>query len=124
MTNEELDRCHYLVQIPANPIYPSLNLAMAVQIMAYEIQMARLQTSQPSSTNEIESVDVKDMERFYEHLETTLSEIEFFNPKNPRKLMRRLRRYFNRSRPNVSEMNILRGILTAAQKKARDNKSL
>jgi tRNA C32,U32 (ribose-2'-O)-methylase TrmJ len=55
------------------------------------------------------------MERFYEHLEQALLDIHFLNPEQPRKLMTRLRRLFNRARPDQNEMNILRGILSAAQ---------
>ncbi|MGI9303896.1 MAG: tRNA (cytosine(32)/uridine(32)-2'-O)-methyltransferase TrmJ, partial [Gammaproteobacteria bacterium] len=63
--------------------------------------------------------DVEDVERFYEHLEKTLIELEFLYPNNPRHLMRRLRRLFQRARPSQKEVQILRGILTAAQRRPR-----
>jgi len=116
LTNEEMQRCHALVHIPSNPEYASLNLAQAVQVLAYELLMAAL----GSDGQEVSSlgwvpVDAGQMERFYQHLEQTLLDIRFLNPKQPRKLMMRLRRLFNRARPDQNEINILRGILTAAQ---------
>jgi len=113
LTNVELDRCHYMLHVPTAGDYGSLNLAQAVQIVAYELQMARAAPSprvaaDPPPTHE-------DMARFYEHLEQALTDIGFLDPDNPRQLMRRLRRYFNRSEPSAVELNILRGILRAAR---------
>lgn len=120
LTNAELDRCHVRLAIPANPDYSSLNLVSAVQVICYE-----LRCSAPGSRPETEAealpvsgdqpVSAEDMERFYEHLEQVLVEIEFLNPAHPKKLMRRLKRLFNRAAPVANEMNILRGILTAVQ---------
>lgn len=127
LTNDELGRCHHLVHIPTDPDYSSLNLAAAVQVVSYELRMAcggqSLVTSQdvvekPPQTDEA-LAPAEDMARFYAHLEQTLVEIGFLDPANPRIMMRRLRRLFNRARPNVVEMNILRGILTASQKAKR-----
>lgn len=117
LTNDELDRCHLRVSIPANPDYPSLNLACASQVLAYELRCA-----QGDSTEFVDNespVGADDMERFYQHLEEVLVEIDFLNPEHPKKLMRRLRRLFNRSAPIANEMNILRGILTAVQDRLR-----
>lgn len=118
LTNEELGRCHQLVHIPSNPDYSSLNLAAAVQVLCYELRMAieadNKAASSEASKESLATAD--DMERFYEHLHETLVDIEFLDPENPRIMMQRLRRLFNRSRPDEVEMNILRGILTAAQK--------
>jgi len=112
LTNDELDRCHYLVQIPTNPDYPSLNLAAAVQVVAYELRMAAgLSLSRPENKHRYATVE--EMERFYRHLEATLIAIDFLDADNPRQLMRRLRRLFARARPNENEVNILRGVLTA-----------
>ena len=109
-------RCHFLVNIPANPDYSSLNIAQAVQIMAYELRMAALGVADveqaPSDWN---PVDDEQMERFYDHLEQTLLDIRFLNPRQPKKLMMRLRRLFKRARPDQNEINILRGILKASQ---------
>ncbi len=117
LTNEELALCHYLMHIPSNPDYGSLNIAAAVQVMTYELQMAsRAPGAVASGGDEEPPVAAEEMERFYSHLRETLVDIGFLNPDNPRVMMRRLRRLFNRARPNQVEMNILRGILTAAQK--------
>jgi TrmH family RNA methyltransferase len=114
LTNEELDRCHYLVQIPANPDYPSLNVAAAVQVISYELRMVTgLSLQRPGSRHRFATTE--EMELFYQHLEETLVAIEFLDAGNPRQLMRRLRRLFGRARPNANEINILRGILTSIQ---------
>ena len=118
LTNEELDRCHYLVQIPTNPDYPSLNVAAAVQVIAYELRMAAgIPAEKMEKNHRFATAD--EMELFYQHLESTLTGIDFLNPENPRQLMRRLRRLFGRVRPNENEINILRGILTAVDQKTR-----
>ena len=122
LTNEELDRCQAVVSIPANPDYPSLNLAAAVQILAYEIRLSALagerrdeeggDDAQARSTRE-------DMQRFYEHLERVMIETRFLDPAKPRFLMRRLTRLFNRAQPDENELNILRGILTSVERLRR-----
>jgi TrmH family RNA methyltransferase len=118
LTNEEVDKCQSLVTIPGNPDYCSLNVASAVQILAYEIHLAALakengMPGEDSGHNAPSPAD--DMERFYEELEKVLIKIGFLDPGNPRKLMRRLRRMFARTGPDSNELNILRGILTAIQ---------
>ena len=114
LSNEELDACHYLLHVPTAADYGSLNLAQAVQIVAYELRMVNLAASEPAAPAEPMPAH-EDMARFYEHLEQSLTDIGFLDPANPRLLMRRLRRFFNRSRPTALELNILRGILKAAQ---------
>lgn len=116
LTNEELASCHYHVYIPCNPNFPSLNIAAAVQIIAYELFNVINHESMADQLAASQIVSVADMERFYQHLEETLIALEFLNPKNPRQLMRKLRRLFNRVAIEQNEMNILRGILTAAIK--------
>ena len=119
LTNEEMQRCQYLVNIPSNPAYSSLNLAQAVQIMGYELRVAAMGgagVSQPPK--DWEPVDAAQMEGLFEHLEQTLLDIRFLNPKQPKRLMMRLRRLFNRARPDQNEINILRGILKASQESA------
>jgi TrmH family RNA methyltransferase len=110
-----MDRCQYLVRIPANPDYSSLNLAAAVQIIAYEVRMAGLSQAGDVAGEQPQRVpvDSAEMERFYRHLEQVLVELDFLDPENPRQLMRRLRRLYSRAGPDSNEMNILRGILTA-----------
>lgn len=119
LSNEELERCHALVHIPSNPNYSSLNLAQAVQVLAYEVYMARQGGEWQGSPPEAPPCSAAEMERFYAHLEQTVIELGFLDPANPRQLMRRLRRLFQRIQPDNNEMNILRGILSAAQDKAR-----
>ncbi len=123
LTNAELDRCQYLVQIPTNPEYSSLNLAAAVQVLAYELRMAVSAEVPPAPAAAADEADgpasAAELEGLYGHLEQTLVELDFLAPDNPRQLMRRLRRLFNRSRLERMEVNILRGILSAAQKASR-----
>ena len=107
------------VAIPANAEYPSLNLVSAVQVICYELLYSslNLQSPETAATRSLEDqpASAEDMERFYEHLEKVLVEIDFLNQAHPKKLMRRLKRLFNRAAPAANEMNILRGILTAVQ---------
>ena len=119
LSNAEMDRCQYLVRIPANPDYSSLNLAAAVQIIAYELRMAGLSEAGDVAGEQPQRVpvDSPEMERFYRHLEQVLVELDFLDPENPRQLMRRLRRLYSRAGPDSNEMNILRGILTSTQHK-------
>ncbi|MEG0862701.1 MAG: tRNA (cytosine(32)/uridine(32)-2'-O)-methyltransferase TrmJ [Pseudomonas sp.] len=128
LTNEELQRCHFHVHIPSDPDFSSLNLAAAVQVLAYEVRMAWLAAEgQPSKVEKFEVTSVRsgelatmdEMELFYEHLEKTLVDIGFLDPEKPKHLMPRLRRLYGRSSVNRSEMSILRGILTETQKVAR-----
>ncbi len=115
LSNAEIDHCQYLVRIPTNPAYGSLNLAAAVQIIAYEILVAHETGQETEAVAELVPVSAGELERFYAHLEQTLIELEFLDPANPRQLMRRLRRLYNRARPDENEVNILRGMLAAAQ---------
>ncbi len=117
LTNAELDCCHYLVHIPCNEQFSSLNLAAAVQVLAYEIFSAQ-QAEPPTNSDDQDEPPVNqlEMQRFYHHLEETLVNIDFLDPDKPKKLMRRLYRLFNRAQPQQTEVNILRGILTAVDK--------
>lgn len=112
LKNAELDRCNALVYIPSNPEYNSLNLAMAVQVIAYELRMASDSDVKPDEFEALPA-SAQDIELFYEHLERVLLTSGFLNPSNPRTLMRRLRRLYNRARLDQNELNIMRGILTA-----------
>ncbi|NCX94593.1 MAG: tRNA (cytosine(32)/uridine(32)-2'-O)-methyltransferase TrmJ [Gammaproteobacteria bacterium] len=129
LTNEELERCHYHVHIPCNPEYRSLNLAMAVQVLAYECRMALLGSDSkgftleerfPLSRRAAREVlaSSAETEGLYQHLNTTLQKIGFIDPRNPRKLLSRLRRLFQRAQVTQVEVNILRGILTAVETKS------
>ncbi len=121
LTNRELELCHCLLHIPANPAFSSLNLAAAVQVVSYEMRLAMEQPRLPASEEggETAAATAEELAGFYRHLEQALLEIGFLDPANPRQLMRRLRRLFNRARLERMELNILRGILSAAQKSSR-----
>ena len=120
LTGREVSRCGAIGMIPANPDYASLNLGAAVQIFAYEVrQAAEAVASYPQETHEAASYE--EVEFFFRHLEQTLYDIQFLDPKQPKRLMQRLRRLFHRARLEKEEINILRGILSAAQKPTRDN---
>ncbi len=127
LTNEEVDRCHATTLIPANPGYSSLNLAQAVQVIAYEVRRTALPEQvevankkyQPGLHERYAPPTAEEMERFYEHLQRILLSTGFLDPANPRMLMRRLRTYFNRSGPDRNELNILRGILTSIEQPKR-----
>ncbi|MCH4810771.1 RNA methyltransferase [Vreelandella neptunia] len=121
LTNAELQRCHAHVHIPTNADFSSLNLAAAVQVLAYECRMAWLsQVDAPAvETNADDDLATHaELERYFEHLERTLIGIDFHDPDQPRQLMARLRRLYLRARPERMEMNILRGILSATEKAA------
>ncbi len=112
LSNADLDLCDTLLTIPANPDYSSLNLAMAVQIVTYEIRAARTD-KWPEYEPDLPPATRGELEYFYAHLERVLTDVRFLDPDNPRHLMRRLRRLFTRAGVDKNEINILRGILTA-----------
>ncbi len=114
LTNEELDRCDRLVRIPANPEYSSLNVAMAVQVLAYEILVAARAGTVPAEPDHVPATSAQ-MESFFGHLAQALDDIGFTEGRHSEKLLRRLRRLFLRLRPDVDELTILRGMLSAAQ---------
>ena len=115
LSNDELASCHALLHIPADAAYRSLNLGMAVQIVAYELRLAMLAATaaRPAVERRDPLASVDELEHFYGHLERTLVAAGFLNPANPRHLMLRLRRLFNRALPEEKEVRILRGILSA-----------
>jgi len=115
LSNDELERCHAHVEIPANPVYSSLNLAQAVQIIAYECYVASLDRSLIEPTLGYRLASADEMEKFFTHLQEVMVRVDFLKPNQPRKLMTRLRRLFLRARVDENEMNILRGILTAVE---------
>ena len=125
LTNEEMDACHYLSHIPTNPAYSSLNLAQAVQVFAYECLMATDLVNDQSSVGEktlqkqTPLATAEQLEGFYQHLFQALQDIEFLDPAKNARFMRRMRRLFHRTQLDQKEVDILRGILTAAQRKAK-----
>ncbi|HEX6592114.1 MAG TPA: tRNA (cytosine(32)/uridine(32)-2'-O)-methyltransferase TrmJ [Moraxellaceae bacterium] len=133
LTNEELQRCNYHVCIPTDEEYGVLNVAAAVQVLAYEVRMAHLQAEQapvPEANRmpfqflhwDQEVVPHGDMERFYEHFEQMLLDTGFLTQDNPRQLMARARRLFGRVRLDRIEYNMWRGIFTRLQEVAAELK--
>jgi len=110
LTNDELVRCQFMVSIPANPEYSSLNLASAVQLISYELRLAAGLGN--VSAPELVPAPAEQLERFFVHLETTLGDIGFLRTQQTTKLMFKLRRLYSRARLEQDEVNILRGILT------------
>jgi tRNA (cytidine32/uridine32-2'-O)-methyltransferase len=119
LRNEDLDAAHVLVRIPANEAYLSLNLAMAVQLVAYELfrargaKVAQLPTEVPLATPE-------QMDRLYVHLAQVMEEVDFRDrTQSGTHLMARIRRFLQRAELDQNEVNILRGLLTATQSRRR-----
>jgi TrmH family RNA methyltransferase len=122
LSNEELDCCQFLVNIPANPDYSSLNLAAAVQVVAYELRMSfKPEIDFGRIGEQREAITAEDLSHLYDHFERSLTTIGFLDPDNPRYLMRRIRRLFNRADLDRNEVQIMHGILRAAETKARNN---
>ena len=129
LTNEELQRCHAHLHIPANPVYSALNIATAVQVVCYEIRQAALVHEKIPEKPEwaewdITPATVAELEYYIEHLEQTMVDIGFHKRENPRQTMTRLRRLFSRIRPDQMELSILRGILTGTQHIVQREKKL
>ncbi|WNC71411.1 tRNA (cytosine(32)/uridine(32)-2'-O)-methyltransferase TrmJ [Thalassotalea psychrophila] len=134
LTNDELQLCHYHVAIPANPEYSSLNLAMAVQTLSYEIRMNFLEAEQAqfdkkeiaSDSNDSELQEeskyqlVEETERFYDHFESAMQSTGFIQAKHPGIIMTKVRRLFNRARPDGKELKMLRGILASIDKSVKN----
>jgi len=122
LTNEEYQLCHAAVHIPANPGYSSLNLAMAVQVLAYEIRMAMLAAAPPLVSSEPERADPPashaELEGFFSQLGETLDAIDFHKGRAPESAMRKLRRLFLRAGLDAREVRLLRGILADAERMA------
>lgn len=119
LTNDELQLCNLHLNIPTSEAYSSLNLAMAVQIVCYELRMLADAEQLPASEDtqwDTPFSTRENMERFYAHLEQTLVDLEFLDPAAPRQLMTRLRRLYGRVRLDEMELNMLRGILTETGK--------
>lgn len=113
LTNDELARAQALLTIPSVPSFGSLNLAMAVQVVAYELRLAAREPRAADRGNEVPLATQAELEHYFAHLEQVLTASGFLNPDNPRHLMRRLRRLYARALPDQNEINILRGILSS-----------
>ena len=119
LSNEELEICHAMIRIPTNAEFASLNIASAVQIICYEISKQYLALEAGSGEGAEAPATTREMEYLYEHIEQTLIDIGYLDPEKPRRLMRRIRRLFNRARLDSNEYNILRGILTAIKNRGK-----
>ena len=136
LNNEELDHCHFMVQLPANPDFSSLNIAAAVQVFSYEIRKTFLagfsQHPKPSSAEPTWSSELDDdkpassinIKRLFNHLESTLEQVNFMPAHRTRTLMRKLMRFFYKSQITEEEVRIFRGILTELQRQSTINNDL
>ncbi len=123
LSNDQLQRCHWHLHIPTGASYASLNLAMAVQIISYELHMAARTRVAGTATKRVDTManwdralaTSTDLERYFAHLEETLLTIGFLKPQAPKQLMPRLRRLYMRCHLDEMEVQLLRGILTAVQ---------
>lgn len=121
LSNVELGRCHAHMMIPANPVYSSLNLAQAVQIACYELRQALLGVTPLPPPLESPSPATHDaLENLLQHWQSTLHELEFLDPQHPRHMMQKLRSLLQRAQITPNEVDILRGMLTAVQRKTRN----
>ena len=119
LSNDEIKLCHAAVHIPSDPTYSSLNLAQAVQVIAYELRIAQLEGVSAREGNADEPATSAELEGFFDHLGATLDDIDFHKGRSPRTIMRRLRKLFLRARPDRRELRVLRGILADAQRMAQ-----
>lgn len=130
LTNDELQLCHFHVQIPANPEYSSLNLAMAVQTLSYEVRMSYLALENQKHNDKTAKADsiednedypvVEETERLYQHFEDALKATGFIVPSHPGLVMTKLRRLLNRARPDNKEVKMLRGMLASVERAAKN----
>lgn len=127
LSNEDLMQCHYQVTIPTQAHYQALNLGAAVQVLSYEIyktcvHKARCteQSHQNEPSEQLASAD--EVNSLHQHLEDVLQSVQFFNPNNPKRLLPRLKRMFNRIQLEKMEVNILRGMMNAIQKHLNTSK--
>lgn len=127
LVNEELEQCQYLVNVPTHEAYSSLNVAQAVQVLCYDIFMAgrALDSSETTpASDDTETKDAQDLEAtadqlegMYDHMFETMNQLGFFGARNPEYVMRRMRCLYSRARPSLREVQILRGMFSAAQGK-------
>lgn len=119
LTNDELALCHMQIHIPTVPQFSSLNLSAAVQIIAYEIYLLSLSHTQHIVLEDrfVDMASTDDLNGFFKQLQQTMIDVNFLDARQPRKLMHRLRRLFQRTKLSMTEINILRGFLSAIDKK-------
>jgi tRNA (cytidine32/uridine32-2'-O)-methyltransferase len=120
LENDEIKRCHAAVLIPSDPAFPSLNLAQAVQVLAYEVRIAALAGASPLPEQKGDlPASSAELDAFFEHLERTLDAIDFHKGRSPTTIMLRLRRLYLRAQPDQRELRVLHGILSDTERLAR-----
>ena len=118
LTNEELQLANFHLEIPANPEYPVLNIAMSVQIVTYELFKHR-NKSQDREWRDYPEINSEDLQRLINHFVETSIELDLIDPKNPSQIIARIKRMFSRLQPDSMEGNYLRGFLTAINKRLK-----
>ncbi len=127
LENDELQRCHATVGVPTDPDFSSLNLAAAVQVLAYELRLAVLDQAgshalagrQAPAAMAQPPATADELQGYFAHLEQALHDLDFHKGKPPERVMARLRRLYLRAGLDARELQILRGILTESQRMAR-----
>ena len=121
LSNDEIKHCHAAITVPTDPTYGSLNLAQAVQVVAWEIREAWLEQGGGAATVESRDApaDAAQLEAFFEHLARTLDDIDFHKGRSPEVILQRLRRLFLRAEPDQRELRVLHGVLADASRMAR-----
>lgn len=113
LNNKEMLMCNRHLFIDANPDYPVLNVSQAIQLVCYELR--RASRLAPAKVEEAPYPRQQEMVLFFEHLERVLRRVSFIIPQHEGRVLDKLKRYFNRTRPEKTEMGILRGILNAVE---------
>ncbi|HJT98939.1 MAG TPA: RNA methyltransferase [Rhodanobacteraceae bacterium] len=120
LENDEMKLCRAAIMIPSDPQFPSLNLAQAVQVLAYELRMRLLGGISPLPAQKADPpASSAELEAFFDHLSRTLDAIDFHKGRSPRTILLRLRRLYLRARPDRRELRILHGILTDTERASR-----
>ena len=119
LTNEELGLCNIHVHIPTDVEYSSLNLSQAVQILVYEVRVSFIENLDEEEVWDVDFANNEQTERLINHMDELMQQVEFYDVDNPRKLLLRVRRFFKRSKIDVMEANIFRGLFATIQKKLK-----
>ncbi len=125
LTNDELDMCHLHLRIPASEVYGSLNLAMSVQILCYELRLAELEGEGEEALDakwDRPPASKKEVEQLFEHCETLITKLDFLPGEHHHVVMRRIRRLMSRIEPDITEVSMLRGLLSAIEKQLKEPK--
>ena len=118
LTNEELQIANTHIEIPANPEYPVLNIAMSAQIICYEILKASIDTT-ARDWHDYPEVDSENLQMLIDHFIETATDIDVINLDNPKKIISRIKRMFTRLHPDEMETSFLRGFLSGIKKKIK-----